>query len=111
VSTTQTAMLMRIFVDENARYQRAPLFIAIIEELQRNGFGGATVLKGIEGFGAHGHIHAARAVEIQQSLPVLIEVTETEEKVRSIIPKLRDMIHKGLITLERIEMRLLRRPG
>ena len=111
MNTAQTAMLMRIFVDEDARYEHKPLFVAVVDELRRSGFGGATVLKGIEGFGADGHVHAARAVDIQQSLPVLIEVAETEEKVRSVIPKLREMILDGLITLERIQMHLLRRPN
>jgi len=109
MSVPQAAMLMRIFVDEDARCERPPLFSAIVEELARHGFGGATVLKGIEGFGARGHVHSARAVDISQSLPILIEVAESEEKIRSVIPKLRELISDGLITLERIQMRLLRR--
>lgn len=109
MTDVQTAMLMRIFVDEDAHFEGTPLFIAIVEELRRHGFGGATVLKGIEGFGAHEHVHSARAVDTLPSLPVLLEVAESEEKIRSIVPRLREMISDGLITLERIQMHILRR--
>jgi uncharacterized protein len=107
LSTMQTATLMRIFVDEEERYQKKPLFMAIIDELCSRGFDGATVLKGIEGFGAHQIIHSMRPIDVATSLPVLIEVAETEEKIRDVIPKLREMIPEGLITLERIQMRVL----
>ena len=110
MSEIQTAMLMRIFVDEDEHFGHAPLFAALVEELQRSGFGGATVLKGIAGFGSSGYIHSSRVVDAAQSMPVLIEVVEAEEKVRSVIPRLREMISDGLITLERIQMHLLRRP-
>ena len=108
MTAVQTAMLMRIFVDEDARYEGAPLFTAIVEELRKCEFGGATVLKGIEGFGSHEHVHSARSVDTVPSLPVLLEVAESEEKIRSIVPRLREMISDGLITLERVEMHVLR---
>jgi PII-like signaling protein len=101
------ATLMRIFVDEADRSGKRPLYVAIVEELRRNGFAGATVLKGIEGFGAHREVHAARSVDFSSNLPVVIEVAEEEEKIRAIVPALEAMIPEGLITLERIDMRLL----
>jgi uncharacterized protein len=107
MSDVQTAMLMRIFVDEDARFDGAPLFVAIVEELRKCGFGGATVLKGIEGFGQHEHIHSARVVDTAASLPVLLEVAESEEKIRLMVPRLREMISDGLITLERVQMHIL----
>ncbi|HZY98304.1 MAG TPA: DUF190 domain-containing protein [Candidatus Baltobacteraceae bacterium] len=101
------ATLMRIFVDEADRYAKKPLYAAIVEELRRNGFAGATVLKGIEGFGAHRAVHAARSVDFASNLPVVIEVAETEERIRAIVPALTAMMGDGLITLERITMRLI----
>ncbi|HEY1978086.1 MAG TPA: DUF190 domain-containing protein [Candidatus Baltobacteraceae bacterium] len=101
------ATLMRIFVDEADRSDKGPLYAAIIEELRRNGFAGATVLKGIEGFGAHREVHAARSVDYASNLPVVVEVAETEEKIQAIVPVLCAMIPEGLITLERITMRLI----
>jgi PII-like signaling protein len=101
------ATLMRIFVDEADRCGKQPLYAAIIEELRRNGFAGATVLKGIEGFGTHREVHAARSVDYAANLPVVIEVAEAEEKIATIVPVLTAMIPEGLITLERITMRLI----
>ena len=103
----QTATLMRIFVDEDERYHKKPLFTAIIDVLCERGFGGATVLKGIEGFGSHGVLHSMRIIDVAAGLPVLIEVAESDDKIRDVIPTLREMIPEGLITLERIQMRLL----
>jgi uncharacterized protein len=105
----ETATLMRIFLDEADRHGRRPLFVAIVEELHRNGFAGATVLKGIEGYGLHRKVHTIRSFDLSTNLPVLIEVAETDEKVQSLIPRLREMIPDGLITLEKIRMKLIKR--
>jgi PII-like signaling protein len=101
----QTATLMRIFLDETDRHGKRPLFMAIVEELRRNGFAGATVLKGIEGYGVHGEVHALRTFDLSTNLPILIEVAEADEKVQSIIPRLREIIPEGLITVEKIRMK------
>lgn len=99
-----TAVLMRIFVDEDARLGRESLVDAIISELSREHCCGATVLKGIEGFGVLNQLHTARSIDMASSLPVLIEVADNEEKIRSVLPRLREMIADGMITLERIRM-------
>lgn len=101
-----TGKLLRVFVDEADRWQGKPLYIAIVEALKGAGFSGATVLKGIEGYGIHKTVHAARVFDLSTNLPVLIEVFEREEKILSFIPTLREMIDEGLITLENV--RLLR---
>ena len=104
----QIATLMRIFVDEGDRFGKRPLFMAIVDELEASGFAGATVLKGIEGYGSHREVHAIRSVDFSTNLPVLIEVAETDDRIRSIIPRLQEMIPEGLITLEKMRMRLVR---
>lgn len=101
---TITGKLLRIFVDEAERLNGKPLYEALIEALREAGFAGATVLKGIEGFGQHKAVHSARAVDFSSNLPVLIEVFEQEEKVLAFIPKLREMISEGLITLENVQV-------
>jgi PII-like signaling protein len=98
---------MRIFVDEAERSGKEPLYAAIVDVLRRNGFAGATVLKAIEGFGSGRKPHAARSVDFSSDLPVVIEVAECDEKIRAIVPVLEAMIPEGLITLERITMRLI----
>jgi PII-like signaling protein len=102
---------MRVFLDEDDRYENRPLFMAVVDELRRHGFAGATVLKGIEGYGSHGNVHAARSFDFSTNLPVVIEVAEDEAKIEAVIPRLREMIPEGLITLEKIRMKLLRPPA
>ena len=68
------------------------------------GLAGATVLRGIEGFGAKAHVHTTRILQLSQDLPVLIEVVDQEDRVRSVLPELDAMVGDGLITLERIEV-------
>jgi len=96
--------LLRIFVDEEDRWHGKPLYAAIVDALKADGFAGATVLKGIEGFGSHKAVHSARAVDFSTNLPVLIEVFESEEKISAFIPALRSMMREGLITLENVQM-------
>lgn len=98
-----TGTLLRIFLCEGERQGSEPLYMAIIEDLQRNGFHGATVLKAIEGFGIRGHVRSARVIDFAADLPVLIEVIETEDKIHQVIPRLMEMIPEGLLTLEKIE--------
>lgn len=95
--------LLRVFVDESDRFEGKPLYMAIVERLKADGFVGATVLKGIEGYGLHGIVHSARAVDFAENLPILIEVIETEEKISAFIPTLKEMISEGLVTLEKLD--------
>jgi PII-like signaling protein len=99
-----TGKLLRIFIDEEDRWQDKPLYCAIVDALRDAGFAGATVLKGIEGYGAHRAVHSARAFDLSTNLPVLIEVFECEEKVLSFFPVLREMVSEGLITLENVQL-------
>jgi uncharacterized protein len=106
---SMSGTLMRIFVDEGDRSGQQPLYMRIVEELQKGGFPGATVFKGIEGYGAHKQIHSARVFDLSANLPVLIEVVDSEERVRGFIPRLRELIPEGLITLEKVEMIAIRK--
>jgi PII-like signaling protein len=99
-----TGKLLRIFVDEDDRLHGKPLYAAIVEALKAAGFTGATVLKGIEGFGNRKTVHSARAFDFSTNMPVLIEVFEREEKVLEFIPALREMIQEGLVTLENVQI-------
>jgi len=104
LSERTTGKLLRIFVDEEDRYDGKPLYMAIVDALKAAGFTGATVLKGIEGYGVHKTVHAARTFDLSTNLPILIEVIEEEAKVLAFLPTLRAMIAEGLITLENLEL-------
>lgn len=99
-----TGKLLRIFIGESDRHGSQPLYTAIVEAARAAHLSGATVFKGIEGFGAHSVVHAARVFDLSTDLPVLIEIVDTEEKVRAFIPALDEMVHDGLITLETVEV-------
>lgn len=96
--------LLRIFLDEDDRIDGRPLHLAIVEALKASGFAGATVLKGIEGFGASRRVRAARAPDQAAGLPVLIEVIEAEAKIAEFLPTLQALMTGGLLTLETIHL-------
>ncbi len=91
---------MRIFVDEKDRRGLQPLYTAIVELLRREHISGATVFRGIEGYGSHDQLHVAKALSWFPNLPILIEVVEEEDRLLTILPSLKAMIGEGMITLE-----------
>ena len=107
--------LMRIFIGESDRcaagpYAGQPLYSALVMLFRARGCAGATVLRGIMGFGASAKVHTARVLELSLDLPVVIEMVETEEKIDELLPDLDAMIGGGLVTLERARV-ILYRPG
>jgi hypothetical protein len=102
--------LVRIFVGESDRWQGRPLADALIERLRKEGYAGATVLRGLAGFGARSVVHTAHLLELSQDLPLVIEVVDTEARVKQLEPILDEMLADGLVTLEKV--RVLRyKPG
>lgn len=102
--------LMRIHVGESDRHGGAPLYEAIVLLLRKRGYAGATVFRGIMGFGANAQLHVSKLFRLSSDLPIVIECVETEERIRQILPELDTMIEGGLITLERARV-ILYRPG
>jgi hypothetical protein len=96
--------LLRIFIGESDRHGRKPLYQAIVEMLRQEGMAGATVLRGIEGFGATSHLHTARILRLSEDLPIVIEVADTAERIEAIMPRIDEMVTDGLVTLERVEV-------
>jgi uncharacterized protein len=96
--------LLRIFIGESDKHGRKPLYQAIVEMLRDQGMAGATVLRGIEGFGATSHLHTARILRLSEDLPIVIEVADTAERIEAIMPKIDEMVSEGMVTLERVEV-------
>ena len=96
--------LLRIFIGESDKHGRKPLYQAIVEMLREEGMAGATVLRGIEGFGATSHLHTARILRLSEDLPIVIEVADTAERIEAIMPKIDEMVTEGMVTLERVEV-------
>ena len=103
--------LMRIFIGESDKYHGKPLYEALLEKLRAKGLAGATVLRGVAGFGASSVMHTDKVLRLSLDLPLILEIVETEEAIQSILPELDEMIGGGLITLERARVIMYRPAG
>jgi len=99
-----TGLLARIYVGESDQWHGRPLYEAIVHLLRERGLAGATVIRGIEGFGAKQHLHTTRILSLTSDLPILIEFVDAEDRVRAILPEIDAMVPEGLITLEPVEV-------
>ncbi len=93
--------LMRIFIGESDRYEHRLLYEVLLELFRREGFAGATVLKGAAGFGARSVVHSDKLLRFSSDLPVVIEVVDSREKIDEVLPRLDLMLKGGLVTLEK----------
>lgn len=97
-------LLLRVFVGESDTWHGRPLYEAIVRRAREQGLAGATVLRGIEGFGAHSRLHTSRILRLSEDLPVVIEIVDSAERIEAVLPQLDEMISEGLITLERVKI-------
>lgn len=95
-------ILMRIFIGEKDRHGRAPLHEALVELLRQEGFAGATVLRGVSGFGAHGVQHTQKLLDLSADLPLIVEAIDSQEKIDTVLPRIDEMMGGGMVTLEKI---------
>lgn len=100
--------LLRIHIGERDHHEGMPLFEWIVRQARDRGLAGATVLRGLEGFGAHSRIHTAKVLRLSADLPVVVEIVDSEAKIEAFLPMLEDAIGEGLVTLERVELRFFR---
>lgn len=98
------ATLLRIFIGESDRWEGQPLYEAIVRTVREAGMAGATVLRGIEGFGAHSRIHIARILRLSEDLPIVVEIVDRAERIEAILPRLDEMIDEGLVTMEKVRI-------
>ncbi len=95
-----SALRIRIYVGERDHHGGQPLYTAIVQAARKAGLGGATVVKGIEGFGAHSVVHAARVIDMSSDLPIVIELIDTPDKLRPFVSVLKEMLDDGMMTIE-----------
>lgn len=100
--------LLRIFLGESDKHEGAPLYEWIVLKAREHGLAGATVLRGLEGFGAHSRLHTAKILRLSADLPIVVEIVDTEEKIEAFLPAIDDAICEGLATLEKVEVRFYR---
>ena len=96
--------LVRIFIGESDRWRGRALYQAIVERARAEGLAGATVTRGIEGFGAKSHLHTSRILRLSEDLPVVVEIVDTAERIDALLPLLDEMVADGLVTIEPVQV-------
>jgi PII-like signaling protein len=104
VKIPEQGKLLRIFVGESDRWHHQPLYEAIVLKARELGLAGATVLRGPMGFGANSRLHTAKILRLSMDLPMVIEIVDTDEKIKQLLPHLEEMVLEGLVTLEDVQV-------
>jgi uncharacterized protein len=100
--------LLRIFIGDSDRYEGRPLYEWLVIKAKKQGLAGATVLRGLMGFGANSRVHTAKILRLSEDLPVIIEIVDTEEKIRAFLSDIEGVIKEGLATLEKADVQIYR---
>jgi PII-like signaling protein len=101
---TGPARRLTIFVGESDQFHHHPLYTEIVHRAHRAGLAGATVIRGIEGFGASSHIHTTRFLSLSQDLPVAIIVVDERERIDAFLPQLDELVTEGLVIIDDVEV-------
>ncbi|MFG2113325.1 DUF190 domain-containing protein [Streptomyces sp. NPDC048718] len=103
LSTGRRALRLTVLVSENATWHHRPLYTEIVHRAHAAGLAGASVFRGIEGFGASSHVHTTRLLSLGQDLPVAVLVVDAEERIRAFLPELDELMTDGLVLLDPCE--------
>lgn len=103
--------LLRIFIGEDDRFEGQPLYHWLVRKAREHGLAGATVLRGLEGYGANSRLHTARILRLSTDLPIVVEIVDTKEKIEAFLPLVDEAIAEGLATLEKVDVRFYRSRG
>jgi PII-like signaling protein len=98
------AVRLTIFIGESDRWHHRPLFTEIVHRAHAAGLAGASVLRGVEGYGASSRIHTARLLSLSEDLPIVIVIVDAEEKVRAFLPELEELVAEGLVMIDPVEV-------
>jgi PII-like signaling protein len=101
---TGPARRLTIFIGESDQYRHHPLYTEIVHRAHKAGLAGATVLRGIEGYGASSHIHTTRLLSLSEDLPIAIVIVDEPERVDAFLPQLDELVGEGLVILDDVEV-------
>ena len=104
MKTPSEGALLRIFIGESDRLEGKPLYEAIVLRARELHLAGATVLRGIMGFGKNSRIHTSHLLDLSTDLPVVIEIVDTEDKIEAFMPEVDRLVSEGLVTLEKVSV-------
>ncbi len=100
----EEATLLRVFIGEGDRLDHRPLYEQIVLKARELNLAGATVLRGVMGFGASSRIHSAKLLTLSEDLPMVIEIVDTAEKIATLLPFIDETVEEGLVTLEKVKV-------
>ena len=100
--------LLRIFIGESDKYEGKPLYEWLVLKAKEQGLAGATVLRGLMGFGAHSRIHTSKILRLSLDLPIVVEIVDTPQKIKDFLSCVEPVVKEGLVTLEKAEVRIYR---
>jgi PII-like signaling protein len=100
--------LLRVFIGEGDKHEGVPLYEWIVRQARDQGLAGATVLRGLEGFGAHSRLHTAKILRLATDLPVVVEIVDAKERIEAFIPTVDSAVTEGLATIEKVDVRMYR---
>ena len=98
------AELLRVFIGESDKFEGRPLYEVIVREARERGMAGATVLRGMMGFGAHSRLHTTKLLRLSEDLPIVVEIVDKSERIEALLPWLDEIIEEGLVTVERAKV-------
>lgn len=101
---SEEGQLLRIFIGEADRWHGKPLYEAIILKAREMGIAGATMLRGMMGYGANSRIHTAKILRLSEDLPIIVEIVDSAEKIERLLPAIDEMVQEGLVTLEKVKV-------
>jgi PII-like signaling protein len=102
--------LLRIFIGESDRWHGKPAHEVIVLKAKEAGLAGATVLRGVIGFGAHSRLHTYKILRLSEDLPIVIEIVDAQEKIDAFLPQIDEIVEEGMITMEPVRV-IKYRPG
>lgn len=108
MTINENGVLLRVFIGESDRVDHLPLYEAIVHKARELGLAGATVLRGIQGFGANSVVHKASLLEMSTDLPIVIEIVDDQERVQALLPYVDQMVKEGLMTMEHVRIVMYR---
>jgi PII-like signaling protein len=108
MTINENGVLLRVFIGDSDRFENKPLYEAIVHKTRELGLAGATVLRGSQGFGANSVVHTTHLLEMSTDLPIVIEIVDTEQKIKTLLPHLETMVQEGMITMEYVVILMYR---
>lgn len=107
----EVASRLRVYVRQNAKVGHRPIYEAIVSQAKKSGLSGATVIRGMMGFGGSGVLHTSKILRLSENLPMVVEIVDTPERIESFVKEIDGMIQKGMAIIEKVRVIAYRRDG